>query len=162
VNEINKQPTVEDGVVVTLDYTLKVDDQVVDTSEDTDPIQFIQGQGHIIPGLERELYGMSIGENKNIVVSAAEGYGEVEPDAGMEVPRREFPAEIPLEQGVELQLRNQQGETINARIASVGDENVHLDFNHPLAGKELHFDVEVIDLRQATFEEMEHGHVHDQ
>ena len=160
MSEMQEPRVVSDGMVVTLDYTLTVEDQVIDSSKDGEPIQFIQGQQHIIPGLEKELYGMSEGEEKEVVVSPAEGYGEVEPDDGMDVPKSEFPAQIPLEPGTELQLRNEEGETINARITSVGPDAVHLDFNHPLAGKELHFSVEVVDIRPATEEELEHGHVH--
>jgi FKBP-type peptidyl-prolyl cis-trans isomerase SlyD len=161
MSEMQEPRVVSDGMVVTLDYILKVDDQVIDSSKDSEPIQFIQGQQHIIPGLEKELYGMAEGEGKEVVVSPTEGYGEVELDDGMDVPKSEFPPQIPLESGTELQLRNEEGETINARITSVGSEVVHLDFNHPLAGKELHFSVEVVGLRPATEEELEHGHVHD-
>jgi FKBP-type peptidyl-prolyl cis-trans isomerase SlyD len=156
-----KPEKVEDGVVVSLDYTLTVDGEVVDTSEDTEPIQFIQGQENIIPGLERELYGLSIGDDKEVIVPPQDAYGEVEPEDGMDVPRSEFPPEIPLEVGTGLQLRTQEGETVSAHIVSIGPETIRLDFNHPLAGKELHFAVKVIDLRPATSEELEHGHVHN-
>jgi FKBP-type peptidyl-prolyl cis-trans isomerase SlyD len=161
MNDTQEQRVVSDGMVVTLDYTLRVDDQVIDSSKEGEPIQFIQGQQHIIPGLEKELYGMTEGEEKEVTVSASEGYGEIEPDDGMDVPKSDFPPQIPLEPGTELQVRNEEGETINARITSVTPDTVHLDFNHPLAGKELHFSVAVVDIRPATAEEMEHGHVHD-
>lgn len=152
---------VEDGKVVTLDYTLRVNGDVVDTSEGGTPIQFIQGQQHIIPGLEEELYGMEVGEKKNIVVPPDKGYGDMDPENIADIPREQFPAEIPLEPGVELEVREQGGRLMQARIDSVADETVRLDFNHPLAGKELHFDVQVVDLRAATDEELSHGHVHE-
>lgn len=161
MNDTENPQRVEEGMVVTLDYTLQVDGEVVDSSKDGRPIQFIQGQEHIIPGLERELYGMRLGEEREVIIPPEAGYGPVEPEAGMDVPRREFPPEIPLEIGTEVQLRTRDGEIINARIDSIGPEIVRLDFNHPLAGKELHFNVRVIDLRMATEEEIEHGHVHD-
>lgn len=161
VKEPEKPDKIEDGVVVTLDYTLTVEGEIVDSSEESEPIQFIQGQEHIIPGLERELYGMRIGQGKTVTLSPEEGYGEVEPDAGMDVPRSEFPPEIPMEIGTGLQLRTQEGEIVNARIAEITPETVRLDFNHPLAGKELQFDVKVVDLRQATDDEIAHGHLHD-
>lgn len=152
---------IRDDIVVTLDYTLKVDGAVIDTSENSEPIQFIQGQGHIIPGLERQLYGMSKGESKLVAISPAEGYGDVDDNAYTDIPRGQFPSDIPLEIGIALQLRDQRGEVLNATIAEIDQETVHLNFNHPLAGKELVFSIKVVDLREATAEEMDHGHVHD-
>lgn len=151
---------ITDGMVVDLNYTLKVDKQVVDSSEGAEPIKFIQGEGHIIEGLEKELYGMKIGDDKNVVVSPENGYGNLKEEAIIDVPKDEFPEEIPLKPGTELKVQNQAGETMNARIAAVQQDSVRLDFNHPLAGKELHFQVSVNDLREATEEEKEHGHVH--
>lgn len=151
---------VDDGQVVTLSYTLSVDGEVVDTSEGNEPIQFIQGQGEILPGLEDELYGMSVGESKNVVLEAPDGYGEIDSEAFSDVPRTEFPVNIPLEPGVELQLKSKEGEVFEAMIDSVNDKTVRLNFNHPLAGKELHFSVKIIELREATAEEMDHGHAH--
>jgi FKBP-type peptidyl-prolyl cis-trans isomerase SlyD len=157
----NQSAVVRDDMVVSLDYTLTVDGELVDSSRNSDPIQFIQGQGQLIPGLERQLYGMEVGDSKDVVVSASEGYGEQDPGAYADIPRGEFPPQIPLEHGVELQLTNQDGEEMQAFIESVGDDSVRLNFNHPLAGKELHFSVEVVDLRQATSDELDHGHVHN-
>jgi FKBP-type peptidyl-prolyl cis-trans isomerase SlyD len=156
----HKPVQISDGKVVTLHYTLKVDEEVVDTSEGREPIQFIQGKEQIIPGLEAELYGMESGDSKQVVVEPKDGYGEIQPEAGLEVPKDEFPEEIPLEAGTELQLRNQNGEIINARIDTVGSENVHLDFNHPLAGKDLHFDVTVVDVQEASNDELSQGSIH--
>jgi len=152
--------TVQDNEVVSLDYVLKVDGGVVDKTEEDEPIQFIQGQGQIIPGLERQLYGMKIGESREVVVSPEEGYGQADSNAYTEVPRNEFPPHIPLETGVALQLRDQDGDVMDAYITEVRDDVVRLNFNHPLAGKELHFSVTVTDLRDATEEELAHGHVH--
>jgi FKBP-type peptidyl-prolyl cis-trans isomerase SlyD len=157
----DERKTVQDGTVVSLDYTLKVDGEVVDTSEGGDPIEFIQGQGHIITGLENSLYGMEVGESKQLVVSSDEGYGDVDEKAFADIPRSEFPPKIPLEVGVALQLRDQDGEELEAHIVNVGDKVVRLDFNHPLAGKELHFSIKVVDLRPASESEMAHGHVHN-
>ncbi|HZD56437.1 MAG TPA: peptidylprolyl isomerase [Anaerolineales bacterium] len=160
MNDKKENLRVADGIVVDLDYTLKVDDEVVDSSEDGEPIKFIQGQGHIIKGLERELYGMEVGDHRDIMVSPQDGYGDVDRKAKADVPKGDFPGEIPLKPGTELQVRDKNGKTMNARIESVGEEKVRLDFNHPLAGKELHFSVQVNDLRPATQAEMDHGHVH--
>jgi FKBP-type peptidyl-prolyl cis-trans isomerase SlyD len=151
---------VQDGHVVSMDYTLQVDGEVLDTSSGHEPLEFLQGAGNIIPGLEQELYGMAIGESKKVIVQPDEGYGELDPEAFVDVPKDQFPPTIPLEVGIEIQVTNQDGQPMSARIDSVDEETVRLDFNHPLAGKELHFDVTVVGLREATDEENEHGHAH--
>ncbi|NLG99862.1 MAG: peptidylprolyl isomerase [Chloroflexi bacterium] len=156
----NNPKEVADDVVVSIDYTLTVEGQVVDSTEGEEPLQFLQGHQNIIPGLERELAGMKIGDKKTIVVSPAEAYGEVDPENVIDVPRSEFPAEIPLDPGTELEVKNADGEVLSATIAAVTNDGVKLDFNHPLAGKELTFQVKVVDLRAATDEELAHGHVH--
>jgi len=157
----NIQPEqIADDVVVSLDYTLTVDNEVIDTSEGTEPIQFLQGHGNIIPGLEQALYGMKTGEKKDIVVAAADGYGELDPEAYSDVARNEFPPKIPMEVGIELEIKDQSGDILDARIDAVNEDTVRLDFNHPLAGKQLNFSVQVVALRQPSAEELEHGHVH--
>lgn len=156
----NKPSSVADDVVVSINYSLTVDGEVVDSTEGDEPLQFLQGHQNIIPGLERELAGMKIGEKKQVVVSPAEAYGEVDPENIVDVPRSEFPSEIPLEPGTELEVKNADNEVLSATIAEVSANTVKLDFNHPLAGKQLTFDVTIVDLRQATEEELAHGHVH--
>jgi FKBP-type peptidyl-prolyl cis-trans isomerase SlyD len=151
---------VTDNVVVSIEYSLTVGGEVVDTTEGDEPLQFLQGHQNIIPGLERELAGMKIGEKKTVTVSPEEAYGEVDPENIIEVPRSEFPEEIPLEPGIELEVKNADGEELSATIAGITQETVKLDFNHPLAGKQLTFEVEIVDLREATEEELTHGHVH--
>lgn len=157
-----KTQIVADDIVVTMEYTVKVDGEVVDSSDDHEPIEFLQGHGQVISGLEKQLYGMAVGESKSFVVAARDGYGERDPDAIADIPRGEFPKDIPLEPGVELQMEDEDGDVMNAVIVSAGDQTVQLDFNHPLAGKELHFSIQVIGLRQATPEEIEHGHAHSE
>lgn len=161
MNALAGPVTVIDDVVVSLEFTLTVDGEVVDTSDGDEPIRFIQGQGQIIPGLEKALYGMAMGESKELAIPPKEGYGEHDPSAYADIPRAEFPSEIPLEPGVELELKNKTGDLLEATIESVGEDNVRLNFNHPLAGKILNFSVKVIELRYATQEELDHGHVHD-
>ena len=151
---------IADDVVVSLDYTLTVDNEVVDTSEDSEPIVFLQGHGNIIPGLEQALYGLAVGDQKEVVVQPADGYGELDPEAFADVPRKEFPPQIPMEVGIELQMRDKSGDILDARIDAVDEDTVRLDFNHPLAGKQLNFSVTVVSLRSASPEELEHGHVH--
>lgn len=150
----------EKDLVVGMDYSLKVDGEIVDSSEGSDPIEFIQGCGNIIPGLEKELYGMKIGESKKVVVKASEGYGEYDPDAILTVDKENFPDEIPLEIGVEVAITNDDGNEMIASIEEIGDKTITLNGNHPLAGKELEFDIKIVSLRDPTDEEREHGHVH--
>lgn len=151
---------VKDNQVVSMEYTLHVDGKKLDSSEGQEPLEFLAGAQNIISGLEREMMGMKIGESKDVVVAPAEGYGEFDEKAFVEVPKSEFPADMPLRPGLELQVTDQNGLPMYARIESVGDETVRLNFNHPLAGKELHFNVKVVGLRDATAEELEHGHAH--
>jgi FKBP-type peptidyl-prolyl cis-trans isomerase SlyD len=163
MSEIQPSQTIRDGHVVTLGYTLTVNGKVIDTSEGKGnaPVQFIQGAEQVVRGLENALYGMAVGESKDVVVSAADGYGEYDPEAFEDVPRAEFGPKIPLKPGVSLQLKDNDGEVYEATIISANKDTVRLTFNHPLAGKELHFAVKVLAIRQATPEEIEHGHVHD-
>ena len=151
---------VDDGKVVSMHYTLHVDGKVVDSSEGGEPLQFIQGMGHIIHGLEHELYDMKVGEKKDVVVAAKDGYGESDPEAFMDVPRESFPSNVPLTLGTELELRDQEDHPVYARVEEVTDKNVRLNMNHPLAGKELRFSIQIANLRPASDEEVSHGHVH--
>ena len=152
--------TVQNDLVVTMDFTLTVDGEIIDQSEAGEPIQFLQGYGQVIPGLEQALEGMTVGESKEIDVEPDEGYGEEDEEAFAAIPRAEFPAEIPLMAGIELQLRDQDGEVLEAFIDEIREDVVMLNFNHRLAGKRLHFWVRIIDIRAATAEELEHGHAH--
>ena len=153
--------TVQDGQVVSMEYTLKVDGEVLDTSEGVGPLQFLAGYDNIVPGLEREMIGMKIGESKDVVVTPEDGYGEFDDEAFMDLPRSELPNDMEIEEGVELSVTDEDGKHQYARIESLTDESVRLDFNHPLAGAELHFSVKVIALREPTKEELDHGHVHE-
>ncbi len=159
---MNETIKVVDGQVVKMEYTLKVDGQVVDTSEGGQQLEFIQGTGNIIPGLERALYNMAVGDSKDVIVAVQDGYGNVDNEAFMDVPREQFPANVPMENGVMLELQDQNGHPVFARVDEVGETTVRLDFNHPLAGKELHFAVTIAGLRPATDEELEHGHIHNE
>jgi FKBP-type peptidyl-prolyl cis-trans isomerase SlyD len=152
--------SVQNDVVVSMEYTLHVDGEKIDSSEGQDPLQFLVGYGNIISGLEREMMGMKVGESKDVIVPAEDAYGEYDEEAFMEVPRDQFPTDMPVEEGLELTVRDDSGQARYARIDAVEGDNVTLNFNHPLAGDELHFNVKVVDLREPTAEELEHGHVH--
>ena len=154
--------SVQDGLVVSMDYKLTVDGEVLDTSDDEGPLQFLAGYDNIVPGLEREMIGMKIGENKEVVVKAEDGYGEFDEEAFMEVPRTEFPEDMQLEEGMELHITDEDDQHQAAYVTGFDDKTVQLDLNHPLAGAELHFNVTVVALREPTDEELDHGHVHEE
>lgn len=152
---------VADGMVVSLDYTLKLDDgEVIDSSDGREALQFLQGQGQIVPGLEQALYGMAVGEEKEVEVAPVDGYGETDPDAYQMVPRDVFPADMTLTEGMGLRMRDESGQPLEAYVADIRPEGVLLDFNHPLAGETLFFHVKIAGLRSGTAEELAHGHVH--
>ena len=153
--------SVQNGVVVSMEYTLKIDGEVIDSSEGQDPLEFLTGHGNIISGLESEMIGMKVGDSKDVVVAPADGYGEYDDEAYLDVPKNQFPKDMQVEEGLELTVRDDSGEARYARIESVEGETVRLNFNHPLAGDELHFDVKVVALREPTAEELDHGHVHE-
>src|SRR5574341_2637277 len=155
--------TVADDLVVSLDYTLRLEDgEVVDTStaDDRAPLDFVQGQGQIIPGLEQALYGMAVGDEKEVVVEPIDGYGEHDPEAFEMVDQNIFPAEMTLEPGMSLRMRESSGQVLVGYVVDIRPEGVLLDFNHPLAGETLYFQVKIASLRAATQEELAHGHVH--
>jgi FKBP-type peptidyl-prolyl cis-trans isomerase SlyD len=151
---------VDKNLVISMDYELKVNGEVIDASETDDPIIFIQGQGNIITGLEKAIQGMAIGDAKEVLIKASEGYGEYDPENIVEVPKAEFPADIPQEVGIEISVNDEDGEEMTAFIEEISLDVITLNFNHPLAGKDLNFKVKITGIREATAEELEHGHVH--
>ena len=153
--------SVQKDVVVSMEYTLQVDGEEIDSSKGQDPLQFLVGYGNIISGLEREMMGMKVGDSKDVVIQPEDAYGEYDDEAFMDVPRGQFPQDMQVEEGLELSVRDDEGQSRYARIDTVEGDTVTLNFNHPLAGDELHFNVKVVNLREPTQEELEHGHVHD-
>lgn len=138
---------VTEGKTVKVNYTLRVDGSVLDSSQGRDPIEFTTGNRQMIAGFEKAVMGMQVGEKKSFEVSPEEGYGPEDPGAMQEVPRSQMPAEISLEVGMTLYARGHEGQHIPARVAEVRDDVVVMDFNHPLAGKTLAFDVEVVEIK---------------
>lgn len=155
--------TVQDDVIVSIDYTLKLDDgEVIDSSDGREPLEYMQGRGQIVPGLERELYGLNVGEEKAVTVTAEEGYGAYDDERLQRVPMDTFPEDMDLEEGLNVRMRDvNSGQLFDAYIDEIDEEAVTLDFNHPLAGETLFFDIKVVGLREASDEELEHGHAHD-
>lgn len=153
--------TVADRLVVSLAYLLQDSEgAVIDSADESEPLQYIHGFGQIIPGLERCLYGMALGEVKDVIVEPGEAYGEYDPEAYELVSLEWFSGGDSLEEGMSVELEDDAGEVIEAHVAEIRNDGVLLDFNHPLAGETLYFQVKIADLRQATAEELEHGHVH--
>lgn len=152
---------IADNVAVFIHYTLTDDEGVViDSSEGDEPLGYLHGQGNIIPGLEKALVGKQVGDKLDVVVTPEEGYGVYDDDLLEVVPRSTFKGIKKLEPGMEFQARSDEGEQMYTVVSIEGDE-VTIDGNHPLAGETLHFQVEITDVREATAEELEHGHVHD-
>ena len=150
------------NTVVVMHYTLKNDQGVVlDSSEGKDPLAFIQGVGNIITGLETQIEGKEAGDKVQAVVSPEDGYGERFEELVHVVPKSGFRGEgdQQLTVGMQVQVETNNGVAI-AAVTNIEGENVTLDLNHPLAGETLHFDVEIVEVREATAEELEHGHAH--
>lgn len=153
--------TVKNGVVVGIEYAVRLSDgTMVDQAGAGDPLEYLHGADNLIPGLEKALTGMAIGEKKHVVIPPGEAYGEYNEDDIEEVERSLFPPNLDLEVGAVLSLRDGAGNVFEAQVIELHDDSVTLDFNHPLAGEELHFDVTVVSLRDATPEELAHGHAH--
>lgn len=141
--------TVSNGKHVTLEYTLKLDDQsVVDSNVGREPLKVTQGSHQLIPGVEKQIEGMAAGQKKQFTVAPTEGYGTVDPKAFQEVDKKAVPPDS-QKVGTQLEGKTPDGRKVFPRISEVKHDTVVLDFNHPLAGKTLHFDVQVLDVAQA-------------
>jgi FKBP-type peptidyl-prolyl cis-trans isomerase SlyD len=152
--------SIKQDSVVTLHYTLKDETgQVIDSSAEDEPLSYLHGHGNLIPGLERELLGKSAGDKLNVKVPAADGYGEYDTQLVQEVSRKALRGVKNVKVGMRLSAQTEHGRHA-VTVTRVGEEAVTLDGNHPLAGKNLNFDVEIKDVREATAEELSHGHVH--
>jgi len=140
---------------VTIHYKGTLEDGTVfDSSEGKDALEFIFGLGMIIPGLEKGIEGLKAGDKKQVKVEAKDAYGELREEAKQEVPKDQFPPEIELKEGLQLMAQGPQG-PMPVLIAQIKESTVVVDFNHPLAGKALTFDIEVVDVRDSTPEDMQ-------
>ena len=135
---------VEDGKKVKFDYTLKVEGEVVETSEGKEPLEYIQGSGQIIPGLAKGLEGLKVGDKKTVIVTPEEAYGEVDEAAIRELPKSSFPEGFEAKEGMVLELKSPEGQIIPGIVWEIKEEGIVLNFNHPLAGKTLEFDVTIV------------------
>lgn len=151
---------IEKNKVVSMHYTLKNGDgEVIDSSAGKDPLAFIHGLGMIIPGLEKELDGKTTGDKLNVEVEPAEAYGDRDDNLIQKVPREQFEGAGDIQKGMQFQVETQMGPLVVV-VVDVDDKEVTIDGNHPLAGVKLFFEVEVTEVRDATPEELDHGHVH--
>jgi FKBP-type peptidyl-prolyl cis-trans isomerase SlyD len=152
---------IADKKVVRIDYTLRNRaGDVLDTSEGAEPLIYIHGASQIVPGLERELTGLVAGDSKDVVVAPEDGYGVPDPEGIFGVPRAAFPPEAVLEVGQAFVGEDDEGQAVPVRVIEVREDAVVVDANHPLAGETLFFHVDIRDVRDATLEELQHGHAH--
>ncbi len=152
--------TIEDGVVVLIQYTLRnLRGVVLDRSEPGQPLPYLHGAGNIIPGLERQLVGLSVGASGHFTVPPEEGYGlrQGEP---MPVPRAAFPEGVEIMPGMQFSAQDPQGQLVPFWVVKVTEDEIVMDPNHPLAGETLVFEAEVMGLRPPSDEEVAHGHPH--
>lgn len=145
--KVGSKMTVSDGKQVSLEYTLKLDDKsVLESNVGKEPMTYTQGAHEIVPGLEKAMEGLAIGDKKHVEVKPADGYGAVDPKAFQEVKKTQIP-ETAWKVGTQLEAKSQDGESMFPRVSEVKSDTVVLDFNHPLAGKTLFFDIKVLDIK---------------
>ncbi|OGW22688.1 MAG: peptidylprolyl isomerase [Nitrospinae bacterium RIFCSPLOWO2_12_FULL_47_7] len=147
--------------VVTLKYCLKnLEGKQLEQTTEKEPLSYLHGSGQIVPGLEAALAGLKTGDKKEVTILPAQGYGEVVPEMRIKVDIANFPKERPVEEGMEFIAEVDGGHQHPFTVIKIEENQVYLDGNHPLAGQTLHFAVEVIAVRDATKEELTHGHAH--
>ena len=152
---------IKNGKVVDLAYSLtNAEGEVLDQADVKDPFTYLQGGSQIVPGLESALEGLKKGDKKKVTVTPAEGYGEMNPELKLTVNRTQFPSDAELEEGMQFETQTPDGQSVVFTIEEIVDDQISINGNHPLAGQSLHFDVEVLNVRDATGEELSHGHAH--
>ena len=152
---------IEANKVVSFNYHLTDNEgEILDTTENKEPLSFISGNNHILPKLEKEISTMIIGSKKQVNLSAKDAYGEYDEKAVQQAKRSHFPEEMKVEVGMRYLANSPEGQQMPFVITDVMEDDITIDFNHPLAGKDLEFNVELVDVRDATEEELSHGHVH--
>ena len=151
---------IADKMVVTIDYTLKDDEGTILDSSTEGNFAYLHGANNIIPGLENALTGKSAGDEVDVSVSPAEGYGERNDTMIQAVPRDMFDSEQEIQVGMQFHAQSPEGEMIVVTVTDVEGDDITVDGNHPLAGVNLNFGVKVVDVREASQEEIDHGHVH--
>ncbi len=154
---------VSDGKVISFNYTLRTEEgELLDASEPGEPLAYLHGAENIVPGLEDQLSGHRSGDSFAVKVSPEDGYGKRSEPGLRPIPRDAFPEGAELEEGMELVVEDNEGNERPIWIVDLRDDVVIIDENHPLADVTLCFDVEIVDVRDATTSEIEHGHPHDE
>ena len=152
---------IQDKNIVNIKYTLTDNDKnIIDKSEDG-TFSFLIGAGNIIPGLEKALINKTSGDTFDVSIDPAEAYGEYNDALIHKVPRTQFPPDMEVEAGMQFQGQTPDGQTTVVKVKEVNGDDVMVDNNHPLAGVQLNFAVEITGVREASKTELEHGHVHD-
>jgi FKBP-type peptidyl-prolyl cis-trans isomerase SlyD len=152
---------VAEGKIVLFHYTLTNDaGETLDSSAGGPPLGYLHGAGSIVPGLESALTGKVAGDKLDVVVPAGEAYGEYVAGAVHKVPRTQFPPDVNIQVGMQFGAEGPDGQPVAVWVRAVDDNEVSIDFNHPLAGQQLHFAVEILTVREASTEERMHGHPH--
>lgn len=156
---------IDKHTVVTVSYTLKVDGELVEETNQENPLTFLAGVGMMIPGFENQLLGKEPGDSYDITVEPAEGYGDTDPEAIIDLPKDIFKVDGQLQEdmlvvGNIIPLQDQNGHPLQGVVLEIGDDTVKMDLNHRLSGKTLHFTGKVLEVRAATQDEISHGHVH--
>jgi FKBP-type peptidyl-prolyl cis-trans isomerase SlyD len=153
--------TIQEGMVGLFHYTLTNDrGERLDSSDGGEPLAYLHGHGNIVPGLERQLAGRSVGDAFTATVPPAEGYGERQGPGPQAMPRSAFPPGFPFQVGRPFGAQTEDGQQIVLWIVDIQGDSVIIDIDHPLAGETLHFDVSIVGVRPATAAEIEHGHAH--
>lgn len=153
---------VEKEKVVEIHYTLRrADGEVVDSTEGDPPLPYLHGVGDILPGLEKALDGRSLGEKFTVTLEAADAYGDYDEELTDELELNSFPDDVELTEGDEIYLVNEDGEEVPGVIERITDETVVINYNHPLAGETITCDVEIVEIRDATAQELAQGHADD-
>ena len=151
---------IADQKVAVIHYKLTDSEgQVIDSSEGQEPMPYLHGAANLVPGLEKELIGKAAGDKLSVVVTPEDGYGHKDAAMIQELPRTSFGGVDEIEVGMEFHAETENGMQV-VEVIELTDETVTIDGNHPLAGVELHFDIEVVEVRDATATELEHGHIH--
>ena len=151
---------VQDGVVVSMAYVLTVDGEEVSRASADDPLEYLHGAENVVPGLEAALEGKRVGEKLHVTVPPEDAYGEYDEEDVDEFDLDEIPGAENLEPGMVVEVEDEDGYIYVGTVQEVNEETVLVDFNPPLAGKTLTFDVEVLGLREANEDELDHGHPH--
>lgn len=142
--EVKSDRTVEEGNTVKLHYVLTVEGKEVDSSRQRGPFEFVVGSGKVIEGFDRAVRGMKVGETKSFTVQPEEGYGPADPEAVQEVPVSALPQGVTPEKGMTLYGKDPEGKVVPATIKEVKEDTIVVDFNHPMAGKTLNFEIELL------------------